>query len=290
MCYTKKTTPILSENEILNFIKRYQKEIEIKVITFCGGEVMTLPYFPHLVNTLTEKGIFVQIITNGTIDKLKKFNNPNLIKLIISLDGPESYHNLNRGKGTFQKSIIFLQKAQKLNFHVEIFSIVTKQSLPVIPQFEEYLKQFGSIEITYHPRKPPSYLSIHPVSNIKGEVSGFDFLTEVEVINLMKTKNVFPPKNLGCYQIALTSNGNIYGCCEGFDKLGTINDPIQQLFEKLKDKINGPCLGCYQPDFMCGLKNIYVCHSRTMPAGRQVGRVHTEPVHREGNPNQNYIC
>ena len=256
ICYTKKTSDILSEKQILDFIDRYQNEVEVKVITFCGGEVMTLPYFPHLVNTLTQKGIFIQIITNGTIDNLVKFNNPNNINLIISIDGPEKYHDANRGKGMFQKSITFLRKGQYMGFHTEIFSIVTKQNLPLIPQFEEYLKQFKNIDITYHPRKPLSYLLIHPVSNIKGEVSGFDFLGEDEIIQLMKTKKVFPPNSLGCCQISLTSNGNIFGCCEGFDKIGTIKDPIPQLINNLKNKIKGPCLGCIQPDFMCGIKNV----------------------------------
>jgi len=257
MCYTKKTSNILSEKQILDFIFRYKKEVEVKVVTFCGGEVMTLAYFPHLVNTLTEKGIFIQIITNGTIDKLKEINSPNLIKLIISLDGPESYHDLNRGKGMFQKSIALLKKARQIGFHTELFSIVTKQNLPLIPQFETYSKQFGTIDITYHPRKPHSYLSIHPISNIIGDIVGFDFLSDEEIKKLSKTKNIFPPKNLGCYQIALASNGNIYGCCEGFDKLGIMNDSIPYLIDNLKKRIKGPCMGCSQTDFMCGLKNVY---------------------------------
>lgn len=257
MCYTKKTSDILSEKQILDFISRYGKEIEVKVITFCGGEVMSLAYFPHLVNILTNKGIFVQIITNGTIDKLNEFKIPNSINLIVSIDGPESYHDLNRGKGMFQKSIVFLKNAQQMGFHTEIFSIVTEQNLTLIPQFEEYMKQFGSIEITYHPRKPLSYLKTHPISNIRGIISGFDFLSDGKIRSLMKTKNVFPPKHLGCYQIALTSNGTVYGCCEGFDKIGVIGNPIPQLIGNLKEKIKGPCLGCIQPDFMCGIKNIY---------------------------------
>lgn len=257
MCYTKKTDTILSENQILGFINRYEKNLKVKVITFCGGEVMSLSYFPHLVNTLTKRGIFIQIITNGTIDKLNKFKVPNSIDLIVSIDGPELYHDLNRGKGMFRKSIAFFKNAQQMGFHTEVFSIVTKQNLTLIPQFEKYMKQFGPIDITYHPRKPLSYLSVHPISNISGDIAGFDFLSENEINKLMETKNIFPPKNLGCYQIALVSNGDIYGCCEGFDKIGTINDSILDLIHNLKKKIKGPCLGCSQPDFMCGIKNMY---------------------------------
>ena len=117
-------------------------------------------------------------------------------------------------------------------------------------------KRFGNVEITYHPRKPTSYLHMHPISNIKGEVEGFYFLTKEELIKLMLTKKTFPPKDLGCYQIALVSDGTVYGCCEGFEKIGNINTSIKHLIKAFKRRIGGPCFGCSQPEFMCGLKGL----------------------------------
>ena len=256
ICYTKKTDPILSEEQILQFIDKYQKAYELKIITFCGGEVFALPFFPHLVNALTSRGIFVQTITNGTIDKLDMIEQPNLNNLIVSLDGLEKYHDSNRGVGNFKKSISFLKKAKVLGFHTELFSIVTRQNYKQIDSFETFLhKELGHIEITYHPRKPPTYLTHHPISNIEGEVEGFDYLNDEELIEIMKTKKTFPPKDLGCYQIALASSGIVYGCCEGFRPIGNREDSIQTLFEVLKKRIEGPCLGCSQTEFMCGIKN-----------------------------------
>lgn len=257
ICYTKKTSPILSEQQILNFIESYKKSFELKVITFCGGEVFTLSYFPHLINELTKQGLFIQIITNGTIDKLTEIVTPNLVNIIVSLDGIEVYHDKNRGIGNFQKSVLFLKKAQALGFHTEIFSIVTKQNFPQINKFESVIyHKFGPIPITYHPRKPLTYLQFHPLSNNIGKIQGFDFLSPDEIIALMNSKKVFPPYELGCYQISLMSDGNVYGCCEGFKILGKIDDAIVQLVNNLKQNINGPCLGCSQSDFMCGIKPI----------------------------------
>lgn len=257
ICYTKKTDSILTEKQILNFVERYNKEIKLKIITFCGGEVFVLPYFPHLVNTLIEKGIFIQIITNGTIDRLKELKRPNSINLIVSIDGLESYHNQNRGKDNFKKSINFLKKARELGFHTEIFSIITKQNLKQIDEFENFMKkELGNIEFTYHPRKSISYLTIHPVSNIQGEINGFDFLNNKELINLTKTRKAFPPKELGCYQISLMSDGKVYGCCEGFKSIGRIDEPVPHLIDRMRQNIKGPCLGCSQPDFMCGIKSL----------------------------------
>lgn len=258
ICYTRKTDPILSEESILKFIERYQKAYELQTVTFCGGEVFSLKYFPHLVNTLTQKGIFVQTITNGTIDRLTEIDNPNMNKLIVSIDGLKSYHDKNRGEGNFDKSMKFLKKAQKKGFHTEIFSIVTKQNYPLIDQFEKFMKKhLGPINITYHPRKPLEYLLNHPVSNIEGTVAEFDYLSKSELIEISKTRNVFPPRDLGCYQVALASTGKIYGCCEGFRPIGAIDDKIENIFEALKKRIGGPCLGCSQTEFMCGIKNLY---------------------------------
>ncbi len=257
ICYTKKTDPILSEKEITDFVKRYQKVCEIKIITFCGGEVFALPYFTHLVNTLTEGGIFVQTITNGTIDKLPELKHPNLNNLIVSIDGLEEYHDSNRGAGNFIKSFSFLKKARSLGFHTEIFSIVTKQNYKDIDKFEKFLlMELGEIDVTYHPRKPAAYLTHHPVSNIEGVVEGFDYISKDELIEIMKSRTVFPPKELGCYQIALASSGIVYGCCEGYRPIGMMSDEIEVLFANLEKRIGGPCLGCSQTEFMCGIGEI----------------------------------
>jgi MoaA/NifB/PqqE/SkfB family radical SAM enzyme len=264
ICYTRKSNPILSASQITDFLDRYQQVQDIKTVTFCGGEVFALTYFPQLINTVVERGIFVQVITNGTLDVLDQIQNSNFVNLIVSLDGVETYHDANRGEGNFRKSINFMKKAHQLGFHLDVFSIVTKQNLPHISEFEKALKkELGFLPvITFHPRKPPAYLMHHPVSNIVGEVNGFDFLSKVEMLKLMQTKNVFPPKDLGCYQIAVMSNGQVFGCCEGVTPLGTMSDPPQELIQKLRDRIEAwsgtnslkSCLGCSQHEFMCGIK------------------------------------
>lgn len=256
ICYTKKTAEILSKEEILDFIKRYQKIQKLETVTFCGGEVFLLPYFPELINELTKQNIIVQIITNGTIDRLREFANPNLINLIVSIDGLEKYHDKNRGKGNFKKSLNFLKQAQELGFHTEIFSIVTKQNLIAINFFEDYLTLELSfpISITYHPRKSPEYLKKHPLNNIAGGVKDFDFLTRKEIIELQKEKRVFPPQGLECYQISLMSDKNIYACCEGIEPIGKIKDNIKALFAKMQEMTANSI--CPYSDFKCGIKNL----------------------------------
>ncbi len=264
ICYTKKTSPVLSEKQILDFIEKYGKSTPLKVITFCGGEVMLLSYFPNLVNKITSQGIFVQIITNASIDKLEDFKNPNMVNMIVSIDGLEIYHDSNRGEGSFKQCKNLLIKAQKLGFHCEIFSIVTHDNFGQIEEFEKFINEsVGDLDITYHPRKPPEYLANHPISNIEGAIKNFGFVSLDQLRHLYKNKKVFPPQDLGCYQISLVSDGRIFGCCEGTKPIGTIDDEVPMLIEKLKDRVISDkntegcesCLGCSQPDFMCGIKS-----------------------------------
>lgn len=257
MCYTKKTNAMLTRKQILDFIDAYQKQRALESITFCGGEVCALPYVSGLVNVLNQRSIFVQIITNGTINILKEFKNPNMVNLIVSIDGLPSHHDANRGRGNFAKSMEFMKSAQSRGFHTEIFSIVTKQNLEEIDAFEQHIATYigKPVSITYHPRKPLAYLLHHPVSNIVGSVDGFDFLDPKQMMRLMKYKKTFPPKELSCFQISLMSNGMVYGCCEGTIPLGTIHDPVDVLICRLQDRLR-QCASCVYPDFMCGLKNM----------------------------------
>ena len=266
ICYTRKTNPILSNQTILDFIARYSLVQSLQTVTFCGGEVFALQDFPDLVNQLTQQNLLIQIITNGTLDQLDRLIQPNLINLIVSLDGLPDYHDSNRGKGNFAKSLNLMKKAKRLGFHLEVFSIVTQQNLSNLTQFEAYLEQqLGFLpQVTYHPRKMPMYLTLHPQSNITGQVTGFVFLTPAQILDLMKTKTVFPPPQLGCYQVAVMSDGQVYGCCEGTIPLGHISDPAQKLIASLKSRLEvwsktnnwAKCLGCSQPDFICGLKTV----------------------------------
>lgn len=268
ICYTKKTKFSLSNQEIDEFIKRYQQVQELQSVTFCGGEVFLMQDFTQLINELTKKNIFIQIISNGTIDRLNEIEQTNMVNLIVSLDGLENYHDQNRGQGNFAKSINFLKKAIKLGFHTEIFSIVTKENYGDIPRFEKEISSTlgKEIEITYHPRKPITYLKNHPISNVLGQVENFNFLDLGEVKQLMEQKQTFPPKNLGCYQISLMSDKKIYTCCEGIKPIGDINTDTKELINNFKNRLNGwdnkkyqqSCLGCTEPDFVCGFKNIFL--------------------------------
>ncbi|MFA6007131.1 MAG: radical SAM protein [Candidatus Shapirobacteria bacterium] len=259
-CYTKKTKNILSNRQILSFVRRYSKflkkfrsqqffndiqrgnalagdkkfvdeKLSLKSIIFCGGEVFTLKNFPRLINKLNSMGIFVSVITNGTIDKLDKIKDSRNCQLIVSFDGPEAIHDANRGSGNFAKSKNFVQHALKLDFPMEIFYLITKDSYP----YKDSLDIFG-LHKTYLTDRLGS-------------------LTFKQVSEIRQKYPVFPSKNFGCSQLALQSDAKFYGCCESSKSIGSLSDPISKILLNYSTTyLNHPL--CCDPNYFCDLKDI----------------------------------
>lgn len=241
LCYTQKTTNILSNENILDFLKRYQKAVNLKSILFCGGEVFTLPDFPGLVNNLISQGIFISIITNGTIDKLSEIKEPKNCQLLVSLDGPKEIHDQNRGQGNFQKSLDFINRALSLGFPVEIMFLVTPQSYPYIDSLSLPVK------INYLTQKTSFFDS-------RLKEPG---LTPEQIVNLKKNYPSIPTKDFGCFQLSLQSDSLIYGCCESPTPIAKMSDPVEEIVKNFKKTLEicqkcGQYKGCCKPEFLCG--------------------------------------
>ena len=254
-CYTKKSTSTLSSDQILDFIKKYQdylkncshdflgalnvathsqrqknydKVLSLKSVIFCGGEVFLLPMFTNLVNTLLDQNIFISIITNGTIDKLDEIHTPHNCQLIVSFDGPEPIHDHNRGTGNFAKSKSFVHKALNLGFPIEIFYLITSESYP----FKDQLNIFDQ-HITYLTDRLGS-------------------LSPEQIRNIRQNYPVYPPKNFGCNQLSLQSDGHFYGCCETKKSIGSLFDPLDQIISNYNHLVN-KFPKCNDPEFHCDL-------------------------------------
>lgn len=265
-CYTKKVKNVLLNEQILNFVRRYNIYLhslnrKLKSITFCGGEVFILPDFLNLINYLSDQDIFISIITNGTIDRLKEIKNPNNFQLLVSLDGTKEVHDNNRGIGNFDKTIEFIKHGLKLGFHLEIMFLVTPDSYEFINSYENYLAEIIGKEvlINFITQKSKPFTNGHPLAKEKSIKS----LTKDQVLNIKKNYRTIPTKKFGCSQISLQSNGLIYGCCESPTSIAKITDDpkiIVDNFLKTLNKCNNCkvfkniCSGCSDPDFLCGYK------------------------------------
>lgn len=116
LAMAKKGVDFLAEHS------RYAKEVSI---SFYGGEpLLEVDLIAEIINyaksLIGNKEIVFAITTNGTImtERIMQLLSENKVRLLFSLDGPESVHNINRkyisGKGSFKdviKNIELLKKA-----------------------------------------------------------------------------------------------------------------------------------------------------------------------------------
>ena len=272
-CYTPKTTNTLTNQQILDFINRYNNfliensedafflsiqrathigrleknrikefsnDIKLKSVILCGGEVFTLLDFPKLVNELIQKDIFVTIITNGTIDRLDEIRQSADCQILVSLDGPKVIHDQNRGVGNFEKSIQYIKHAQILGFSVGIMFLITKDSYSNKDSFPKELMRQCANELSF------TYLTDRKMS-----------LTPDQCLDIKLHYPTFPAKNFGCFQLSLQSNGIITGCCESNKRLGKITDDpkiyINNFMKSLSPCIKcQKCSGCSDINYFCG--------------------------------------
>ena len=268
LCYTNKTKNILKNGQILSFVNRYQayldkseNKLSLKSILFCGGEVFTLKSFPSLINRLQAKGIFISLITNGVIDRLSEISDPTNCQLLVSLDGPREVHDQNRGVGNFDKSLEFIKHAVSLGFPVEIMFLVTSQSYSYLDTFSDYLANLtqSRLNLNYITQKTSFYTENHPLSNQENDTPA---LSPSQILNIKQHYPSIPPKNFGCFQLSLQSNGNFYGCCESPYPLGNIHSRLSSVIKNFVSSLSvcsqcqtaKICGGCCAPDFLCGYK------------------------------------
>jgi len=233
-CYTHKTNSILSPQTIKKFINRYKKHVNLKSIIFCGGEVFTLPKFVDLVNYCLKQGIFTTIITNGTIDKLDKINDPKNCQLLVSFDGPKSVHDQNRGLGNFDKSKKFVHHALALGFPVEIMYLISPKS---------FNKKLNICKLKNN------FITI--------KTSAFDSSLNLPSLTKSQIIKIKKPFDFGCFQLSLQSNGSITACCESSKILANMHDPIKKIIDSFCQTLETclkcqKCQGCTSPEFLCG--------------------------------------
>ena len=130
---SKQSTLSISKEKILDYV---QQIIDMGVlrVKVGGGEPFVYPYFYDIVEKLHQAGIFVSCSTSGIlIDKLTeaelKFFAENKVKISISIDGDEQYHDKLRNKqGLFQKAVNAVKVLKKAQNNVELRATIANNS------------------------------------------------------------------------------------------------------------------------------------------------------------------
>jgi radical SAM protein with 4Fe4S-binding SPASM domain len=144
----------LSLNEWKLVLRQYERILERLQfdpdITICGGEPLLSPLLKPLLEHIRfhQKGDYqLAILTNGTMVNKFDFSMLNEIKNVtfqVSLDGPNSQiHDLIRGAGSFNRSLLGINLILSHGFPVEILTVLSKNNAHLIPDFFNLAKTLG---------------------------------------------------------------------------------------------------------------------------------------------------
>lgn len=164
-CYDRKDVDPAKEmsfeewKQVLLSIKELAGEY---FISFSGGEVMLMKWFPDLLHYCSENGIKGGVLTNGTA--INEKTAPRLVaaepfEIGLSVDGPTAeVHDLIRGrKGSFamvtRAVSLFRQERdrQGKKFPIIIRCVINKINLSSLPSVVDLVKEIGSTAIIFQP-------------------------------------------------------------------------------------------------------------------------------------------
>ena len=175
----KENRPEMTTDQVCNMIDEFV-EIGTSRLSITGGEPLLREDFTEVVKYARKKGLFVSLATNGSliekhIDGLKYVNSVNM-----TLDGPESIHDAQRGKGNFKTVLNAIKLLKGLKIPVYIVSVITKNNCD---RFQEILELARSLDIRAL-MQPIFFSEQSHANNLKGYLnSKYDEQSMVETLD-----------------------------------------------------------------------------------------------------------
>src|SRR3989338_11667433 len=131
--------PEMTTEQIYNMLDEFVK-LGTSRLSITGGEPLIRKDFSNVVHHARKLGLFVSLATNGSlvaeqIDGLKYVNSVNM-----TLDGPESIHDQQRGKGNFKQVLNAVDLIKNKGIPVYIVSVITRNNCTRIQEILELAK------------------------------------------------------------------------------------------------------------------------------------------------------
>ncbi len=253
-------------------------------ISLMGGEPLMFKELDALIDYIKSLDLNVDLTTNGIglrkqIETVRKVNS-----IMISLDGPEHAHDINRGKNSFKHAMDAIEALKENGIPVRVNSMVNRQNRGELPWLLNFSKT-NKIPITFNITNEFSDSKQHFQDEVmlnESEIRDFyrELLTYTSsdpeladlvlfsnktiehVINYPKPFNELilkePGKKLsrndmcwfGQVWVHINSNGEIIPCSTLWnlpDKFKPKNIREHGLSEALEHATQLPCKTCYWP-------------------------------------------
>jgi radical SAM protein with 4Fe4S-binding SPASM domain len=223
-------------------VARQLAEMRCERLSLSGGEPTLHPHWDSIGRALVERGVRVNIISNGwswTPEHTRRAMDAGLANAAFSLDGLEDAHDRVRGKpGSFRRVIAAVDDCVTRGFRVGVVTHVNTLNRHDLPAFRDLLAEHGVASWQLQPGNPGGTMGRHEQLVVPAE----DLLWLVPLVAEMKQSGpskpvIFAADNLGYYGkyervlrdrgaaicfwigcragiqvVGIESNGNVKGC------------------------------------------------------------------------------
>lgn len=143
----------LDKERIFQVIDRLYESGTFEV-RLTGGEPTLHPDFFEILDYLKKKDFFVSLGSNGVWSEelIQKISKTDIRIIIVSLDGPEAYHDQMRGKGTFAKVTNTIKKLHSLsNAAIKINTVLCRENKDFLPEIVKLADELGVKGVNFAP-------------------------------------------------------------------------------------------------------------------------------------------
>jgi len=125
-----------------------------RMIFMLGGEPLMHPDIGEIIGYIVAKGIYLHVITNGTLIEKRLDEIRNAHALCVSLDGPADVNDPLRGKGTFERAVKGIQASVEAGIPTRIHAVLTRLNLHRMRELAQISKELRApLSIS-----PPNFL------------------------------------------------------------------------------------------------------------------------------------
>lgn len=259
-------------------LNKFEKVVEelynqgcTKVVISGGEPLMIGDTIKEYVSILKRYNIpFIALTTNGTLDTVKDINIFKMFDLIqVSIDGKKETHENIRGLNTYEKSLEFIKKVQKVNSNFSIMMAVNAINYDEIEEVNLLAKELNvkfALEIVTPCGRGKDLSMITPEQMeklkkylIKENIDCSDPLSFCNNDLKYFNNNLITGCSAGTKALCIDSKFTVYPCVRMRIPLGNLCEKsLEEILENEiilnlnnRDKLIGKCSDC-KKKYICG--------------------------------------
>lgn len=234
-------------------------------INFTGGESLLRDDISKLIDYAKNKGIRIELTSNGSLVPSKINEIRNIDNLILSYDGPAEVQDKQRDNGSHQEVENAIRVGKNNNIPVRLQTVITKYNLECLNSILNFADRFGVV-VNFTPVRFIPYAEEEDIESFYPPADRYRIVMS-EILNKKTKGNKFIGNSISGLKYLrrlLDGNNKRINCCGGkiYCRIETNGDlyPCGDLIFKTKP-INCIKYGFKNAFSMMNLKQIKYCGS-----------------------------